>query len=111
MQTSSRLCAGFERKCVKLASHFAFQSRVDHLVLRHPRFASEGGGANNGLVVVAVAGEVLDLNVGVCESGSQERFQVAWAHCHVASNGIVDEFELAQPKGPEQMTITKVLVA
>src|SRR5690348_8021950 len=111
MQTSSRLCAGFERKRVKLCAHSALERGIDHLMLRHPRFSRKRRGANNGLVVVAVAGQVLDFNVRIGKSRPQESFELGCAHSHGSS--FLKKVGEGGPLGvyAEQMTITKVLVA
>jgi hypothetical protein len=79
---SSRLCTGLERESVEFTTHSPLQSGIDHLVLRNARFACECSGANDGFVVIAIAGKVLNLDVGIGESRSQQRFEVIRAHRH-----------------------------
>ena len=45
---------------MKFAAHLALQSRVDQLVLPNAAQSREGGGDDAGLIVVAIAGEVVD---------------------------------------------------
>ena len=61
--------AGLQRQRVQRAAHLAFERLVDDLVLLHPRFAAEGLGDDGRGIVVAVAGEVADGDVGVRNAG------------------------------------------
>src|SRR5436190_246966 len=74
--------AGFEGQGVEFAAHLALQRGVDELVLAHARQAGERRRDDAGLVVVAVAGEVLDLDRGVGEALAQDGFEVGLGHRH-----------------------------
>ncbi len=54
--------AGLKRQGMEVAAHLALQRLVDHLVLLDPRLALEQGGHDVGGIVVAVAGEIPDLD-------------------------------------------------
>ena len=54
---------------MELAAHFALQGVIDELVLLDPRLAPEGLGDHGGRIVVAIAGEIADRDLGVREFG------------------------------------------
>jgi len=61
---------------VQLAAHPALQRRIDELMLLDARQARERLGDDAGLIVVAVAGQVVDLDLGVREACLQDGFEV-----------------------------------
>src|SRR5690606_23201105 len=71
---------------VQLAAHLALQGGVDQLVLPDAGQAREGRGDDARAVVVAVAGEVLDLDLGVGEGLAQMSLQILDRHRHGATS-------------------------
>ena len=64
------------------AAHAALQGLVDHLVLLHAGLAGELLGDDVGGVVVAVAGQVLDGDLGVGEAGLDQPLDLVGIHGH-----------------------------
>ena len=56
---------GRQRERMQLAAHVALQRGIDDLVLLHPRLALERRGHDGRGVVIAVAGEIADLDLRV----------------------------------------------
>jgi hypothetical protein len=50
---------------VKLSAHLALEGRINQLVLTHARQARKGRRYDAGLIVVAISGKVLDLDLGL----------------------------------------------
>src|SRR5215213_5759241 len=61
----SRRGGGLEGEGVQLPAHAALQGGVDDLVLLHAALAAEGFGHDRSGIVIAVAGQVLDGDLGV----------------------------------------------
>src|SRR5579859_322690 len=70
---------------MKFAPHLSLERGIDKLVLTHPRKACEGGGNDARPIVVAVAGEVLDNDLGVGEAILQNGFQLGLGDGHDGS--------------------------
>src|SRR3954469_17885768 len=56
--------AGLQRQRVQLAAHVTLERLVNNLMLLRPRFAAERGRDHGRRIVVAVAGEVPDGDLG-----------------------------------------------
>ncbi len=67
---------GVEGQGVQLAAHAALERGVNHLVLGHPRLARERGGADHRPVMVPVAGQVLDVDIGVGKGLPEQGLQL-----------------------------------
>src|SRR5690606_8866021 len=80
--SASVRCAGLEGEGVQLAAHIALKGLINKLMLLHPRLATERLGDDAGRVMVAVAGEVADLDFGVGKGGLDEAFDFGGIHCH-----------------------------
>jgi hypothetical protein len=50
---------------MQFATHPALQRGIDELMLAHTRQACEGRGHNAGTIVIAVAGQIVDDDLGV----------------------------------------------
>ena len=64
---SGPLRHGGQFEGMQLAAHAAAQRPIDHLVLLDPGFAGEGRRNDRGGVMVAVAAQILDRDLGVRE--------------------------------------------
>ena len=69
------------------AAHLALQGGVDELVLAHARQAAKGARSDPRLVVVAVAGEVLDMDIRFGKGLPQCGFQLVDGHRHAGRVG------------------------
>jgi hypothetical protein len=67
---------------VEHAAHAAFEGVVDHFVLGDAGFAFERGRDDVGGEMIAVAGEVADVDLGIGEFGFDEVFDVVGVHGH-----------------------------
>jgi len=67
---------------VKLAAHAALEGGINHLVLGDAGFAGEGGRPDGRFIVVTVACQILDVDVGVWEGFPQEGLEVGSRHGH-----------------------------
>src|SRR3546814_12082841 len=67
---------------MELATHAALERRINHLVLLHPCLAGEGGGDHGGGVMVAVAAQVVNADLGVGQSLTDHGFDLGGIHCH-----------------------------
>ena len=56
---------------MQFAAHLPLQGGIDQLVLAYARKAGKGAGGDLGAVMVAVAGQILDDDLGVRESLAQ----------------------------------------
>src|SRR4029077_8716261 len=70
------------RKRVQGAPHAALQRAIDELMLLHARLALEGGRFHRSGVMVAVAGKVLDLDLGIGERLLDQRLDLGLLHGH-----------------------------
>src|SRR5262245_43260175 len=70
-------------------AHAAAERVVDHLVLLDPALALEGAARDARLVVVAIAGEVPDLDGGVGKLRLDEALDLAGLHGHGQGSGLV----------------------
>ncbi len=62
---------GFEGEGVKLAAHRPAQSFIDKLMLTHPGQAAECGRDDAHAIVIAVPGQILNIDLRVGEGPSQ----------------------------------------
>ena len=60
------------------AAHMALERGIDHLMLRHPAFALEGGRRDGGGEMVVVAGQIANLHLGVGERLFDIGFDFGW---------------------------------
>src|SRR5918999_1516099 len=67
---------------MQFGAHPAAQRFVDHLVLPDPGHAGERGADDSGGIMVAVAGEVADLDLGVGDGGANQILDLACRHRH-----------------------------
>ena len=58
-----------QRQGMQHAAHAAFERLVDHFMLHHPRLTLEGGRDDMGGKMIAIAGKILDLDMGIREFG------------------------------------------
>src|SRR6188508_1257569 len=79
---SGLLRHGSELQRMQHAAHPAAQRAIHHLVLLDLRLAGEGGRDNRGSIVVAVAGEILDLDLGVRDALLDQGDDVFGGHRH-----------------------------
>src|SRR4030095_7433897 len=73
---------GLQLQGVQLAPHLSPERGMDGLVLAHPAHAGEALAANPCRIVVAVAGEVADLDAGVGNGRDDHRLNVVCGHRH-----------------------------
>ena len=96
---------------MQFAADLALQGRINKLVLTHARHAAEGLVDDARLVVVAVAGQILDGDLGVRKGCTQFSFELAsdgsssshdkWTgNPKCALKGLISE-DIARP-GPAQ---------
>src|SRR5581483_6972479 len=80
----------------------ALQRGVDQLVLAHPRQAAEHGRCYLGAIVVAVAGEILDRDLGVGKGLAKLGLQIGGGHRHAKAprTGISERKPLTSPASP-----------
>jgi hypothetical protein len=64
------------------ATHIALQRLVDHLVLLHAAFATEGFGYDGCGVVIAIARKIADFNEGVGQRGLYQALDFLRLHRH-----------------------------
>ena len=74
--------AGLQRKRVQFPAHLAAERGIDHLVLANPRQAAELLRADPRAIVVAVAREVVDADLGVGEGRPKAGLQLLGGHGH-----------------------------
>src|SRR5271163_1581888 len=67
---------------MELAAHFALQRVINELVLLDPRLAPERLGDHGGGVVVAIAGEIADRDLGVRDLGLDQPLDIIRRHRH-----------------------------
>eukprot|EP01035_Chromulina_nebulosa_P059004 gene59004-80806_t len=72
---------------MQCAAHVALERGIDELVLFHARQTGEGDRDDARLVVVAVAREVIDRDLGVGKRLGQIGMQGFDGHRHGAQNG------------------------
>src|SRR4030095_8031290 len=73
---------GLQLQGVQIAPHFSPECGIDRLVLAHPAHAGEALADNPCGIVVAVAGEVADLDAGVGNGRDDHRLNVVCGHRH-----------------------------
>src|SRR3712207_5550934 len=78
----SRRGGGLEGEGVQLPAHAPLQGGVDDLVLLHPALAAEGLGHDGSGVVVTVAGQVFDGDLGVGQGRFDEGLDLRRLHRH-----------------------------
>src|SRR6202165_2193627 len=76
---------GLERQRVERAAHLPLQGLVDQLMLLHPRLAAEGFGDHGGGIMIAVAGEVANGDLGVRDAALDQPLDLARVHRHGAA--------------------------
>ena len=64
------------------AAHAAAQRLVDQLVLLHAGHAGKRAGGDGGAVVIAVTGEILDLDLGIGQRRLDGAFDLGRTHRH-----------------------------
>src|SRR5207253_6549263 len=69
-------------KCVQRTPHLALQGVVNKLVLLNSRFAAKALRQHGGGIVVAVAGKVPDCDLGIGNTGLDQRFDIIGIHWH-----------------------------
>src|SRR5437763_2217171 len=69
-------------KDVQRTPHLALQGVVNKLVLLNPRFAAKAFRQHGRGIMVAVAGEVPDRDLGIGNTGLDQRFDVIGIHRH-----------------------------
>ena len=67
---------------MQFAADLALQGRINKLVLTHARHAAEGLVDDARLVVVAVAGQILDGDLGVRKGCTQFSLELGLGHWH-----------------------------
>src|SRR4051794_19369542 len=90
METGSLLVGSFrrrgaQRQGVQLAAHPGAEGLVDDLVLLQARLAAERFRGDVRPVVVAVAREILDPDLGVGQAVLDQALDLGWAHRHRAA--------------------------
>ena len=68
---------------MKHAAHVAFERVVDHLVLLHAALAAETLGDDLRGVMIPIAGQITDGDLGVRNAGLDEFLDIACVHWHV----------------------------
>jgi hypothetical protein len=103
---------GGQRQRVQLPAHATLQRRIDQLVLLHPALTLEGGADHRRGVMIAVAGEVAHLDLGVGQRGADHRFDFGDLHRHhTVSSGAAAAMAASRRAtmsfaGSEQGTVT-----
>lgn len=67
---------------MKLFSHHPLEGLIDELMLGHSGLAVEGGRAHIGGIVLAIAGEIVDGDLGVGQGFEDEGFDLPGCHRH-----------------------------
>lgn len=76
---------------MKGSAHFALEGGIDELMLAHPGHASERFRDDAGAIMVAVASQILDRDLGVGEGFGQVTVQGFDGHWH-AKTWVQSEF-------------------
>ena len=75
---------------MQLAAHLALQRGIDELVLADTGQAGEGGRDDAGAIVVAVAGQIVDDDLGVGKGFGQMAVKLFDGHGHGAGASLTN---------------------